>query len=126
MNKQQWQSKFTMDKKNMNSHLIDLYRYLNKKLIANTCKKNSLKNIFEKTSSDNLKSQMQKPRQKNRGGKIVGKTQRKNLVEKLSEKNLSKKLNMLNKNGIPFHDRERITNFQKYHENITVIFQIEK
>ena len=32
----------------------------------------------------------------------------------------------LNKNGIPFHDRERITNFQKYHEKITAIFQIEK
>ena len=31
-----------------------------------------------------------------------------------------------NKNGIPFHDRERITNFQKYHEKITAIFQIEK
>ena len=24
---------------------------------------------------------------------------------------------LINKNGIPFHDRERITNFQKYHEN---------
>ena len=32
----------------------------------------------------------------------------------------------LNKNGIPFHDRERITNFQKYHEKITAIFEIEK
>ena len=32
----------------------------------------------------------------------------------------------VDKNGIPFHDRERITNFQKYHEKITAIFQIEK
>ena len=33
---------------------------------------------------------------------------------------------LTNKNGIPFHDREQITNFQKYHEKITAIFQIEK
>ena len=31
-----------------------------------------------------------------------------------------------NKNGIPFHDHEQITNFQKYHEKITAIIQIEK
>ena len=30
------------------------------------------------------------------------------------------------KNGIPFLDCERITNFQKYYEKITAIFQIEK
>ena len=31
-----------------------------------------------------------------------------------------------NKNSIPFYDRERITNFQKYHEKITAIFQIRQ
>ena len=31
-----------------------------------------------------------------------------------------------NKNGIPFHDREQITNFQICHVKITAIFQIEK
>ena len=30
---------------------------------------------------------------------------------------LKKNSERKNKNGMPFHDRERITNFQKYHKN---------
>ena len=85
-------------RKNMNSHLIDLdFRYLNENLLhlSKTVVKNSLKklvekplwkNILRKISSDNLKFQMQKPRWTNCWKNSAEITWRKNLVEKLSGK----------------------------------------